>query len=154
MLRLPVVRLAALRCLRLAIPPLRRVFATGDRRRAIVGLGELEFRSPEPDMSAETIGSPRFPGNPHGHWPCSPTPAGPDMRSGSKRHMPDAAPVADKNEGSRDDLSRLNYTAFDLAVYASQGRSPAPTQDSLPAAGPALPDGIGYPQGSNERFQA
>jgi hypothetical protein len=27
-----------------------------------------------------------------------------------------------------------------------------PTQDSLPAAGPALPDGIGYPQGSDERF--
>ena len=25
-------------------------------------------------------------------------------------------------------------------------------QDSLPAAGPALPDGIGYPQGSCERF--
>jgi hypothetical protein len=27
-----------------------------------------------------------------------------------------------------------------------------PRQDSLPAAGPALPDGIGYPQGFNERF--
>src|SRR5262249_28137962 len=26
------------------------------------------------------------------------------------------------------------------------------TQDSLPAAGHALPGGIGYPQGSNERF--
>jgi len=25
-------------------------------------------------------------------------------------------------------------------------------QDSLPAAGPALPGGIGYPQGSCERF--
>ena len=49
-------------------------------------------------------------------------------------------------------ISGLNHTAFDLAVYASQGRSPATTQDSLPAAGPALPDGIGYPQGSDERF--
>ena len=49
-------------------------------------------------------------------------------------------------------ISGLNRTAFDLAVYASQGRSPAPTQDSLPAAGPALPDGIGYPQGSDKRF--
>jgi hypothetical protein len=29
---------------------------------------------------------------------------------------------------------------------------PSATQDSLPAAGPALPDGIGYPQGSEERF--
>ena len=29
---------------------------------------------------------------------------------------------------------------------------PTATQDSLPAAGPALPDGLGYPQGSHERF--
>lgn len=32
--------------------------------------------------------------------------------------------------------------AFRLAVYASQCRSPRPTQDSLPAAGQALPDGL------------
>ena len=49
-------------------------------------------------------------------------------------------------------ISGLNHTAFDLAVYASRGRSPGPTQDSLPAAGPALPEGFGYPQGSDERF--
>jgi len=29
-------------------------------------------------------------------------------------------------------ISGLNHTAFDLAVYASQGRLPATTQDSLP----------------------
>src|SRR5437660_8629561 len=29
---------------------------------------------------------------------------------------------------------------------------PHRTQNSLPAAGQALPDGIGYPQGSDERF--
>ena len=29
-----------------------------------------------------------------------------------------------------------------------RGGHPPTTQDSLPAAGPALPDGIGYPQGS------
>src|SRR4029077_1832572 len=67
--------------------------------------------------------------------------------------MPGAAPASDNDEGStRALISGLNHTAFDLAVYASQGRSPATTQDSLPAAGPALPDGIGYPQGSDERF--
>jgi len=27
------------------------------------------------------------------------------------------------------------------------------TQDSLPVAGSALPDGLDYPQGSDERFQ-
>jgi hypothetical protein len=49
-------------------------------------------------------------------------------------------------------ISGLNHTAFDLAVYASQCRSPDTTQDLLQAAGPALPDGIGYPQGFDERF--
>ena len=48
--------------------------------------------------------------------------------------------------------SRLNHAAFDPDVYASQRRSPATTHDSLPAAGSALPGGIGYPQGFNERF--
>ena len=33
-----------------------------------------------------------------------------------------------------------------------RGGLPPTTQDSLPAAGPALPDGIGYPQGSDKRF--
>src|SRR5437763_6868002 len=67
--------------------------------------------------------------------------------------MPDAAPASVNDEGSlRRLISGLNHTAFDLAVYASQWRSPAPTPDSLPAAGPALPDGIGYPQGSDKRF--
>ncbi len=45
-----------------------------------------------------------------------------------------------------------HYNPFAGWSFASQGRSPGPTQDSLPAAGPALPDGIGYPQGFNERF--
>src|ERR1700678_2912816 len=67
--------------------------------------------------------------------------------------MPGSAPATDQDEGSRQVvISGLNHRAFDLAVYASQWRSPAPTQDLLPAAGPALPDGIGYPQGFNERF--
>jgi hypothetical protein len=33
----------------------------------------------------------------------------------------------------------------------SDGR-PSPRKTRFPAAGPALPDGIGYPQGFNERF--
>jgi hypothetical protein len=63
-------------------------------------------------------------------------------------------PRADKTEGSpRVMLSGLNDTALVLAVYASQGPLLAPTQDSLPVAGWALPGGIGYPQGCDERFQ-
>src|SRR6476660_8666000 len=67
--------------------------------------------------------------------------------------MPGMAPASENDEGSpRMVISRLNHTAFDLAVYASQGPSPVTTQDSLPAADPALPGGIGYPQGSSKRF--
>jgi hypothetical protein len=50
-------------------------------------------------------------------------------------------------------LSRLNHTARGLAVYASSSASPHPTQNSLPAAGQALPDGVKYPQGCYERFR-
>ena len=61
-------------------------------------------------------------------------------------------PRASKTRAHNDEISGLNHKAFDLAVYASQWRSPATTQDWLPAAGPALPDGIGYPQSSDRRF--
>ena len=51
--------------------------------------------------------------------------------------MPGSAPATDHDEGSRQVvISGLNHTAFDLAVYASQWRSPAPTQDSLPGCWP------------------
>ena len=39
-------------------------------------------------------------------------------------------------------LSALNSMAFGLAVYASQGRLPDITQDSLPVAGQALLNGV------------
>jgi len=39
-------------------------------------------------------------------------------------------------------LSKLNSMAFGLAVYASPSSLPPPTQDSLPAAAQALPDGL------------
>ena len=45
-LRLPAAPLAALRCLRLAIPPSRRMFAPLGRRRATEGSGELIIRFP------------------------------------------------------------------------------------------------------------
>ena len=39
----------------------------------------------------------------------------------------------------------IQWTALALTVYASQCGLHRPTQDSLPAAGQALPGGIGYP---------
>jgi hypothetical protein len=71
----------------------------------------------------------------------------------AKSELPGAAPAGDNDEGSpRGKISGLDRTAFDLAVYASSWGLPAITQDSLPAAGPALPDGMSYPQGSYKRF--
>ena len=96
-------------------------------------------------------GSPRFPGEPS----CpsalfsdpgrtrTPGPYGVSTRPPrlTTTKAPDDYPV-----------SGLNHTALVLAVYASQRRSPVPTQDSLPAAGQALPGGIGYPQGFMKGF--
>ena len=43
---------------------------------------------------------------------------------------------------ARNNLSKLNHTAFGLAVYASSHSLPRATQDSLPAVGQTLPDGL------------
>ena len=45
-------------------------------------------------------------------------------------------------------ISGLHHTAFGLAVYASQRRLPATTQDSLPVAGPSSTGRDSNPQGS------
>jgi len=43
---------------------------------------------------------------------------------------------------TKNNLSKLNHTAFGLAVYASSHSLPHATQDSLPAVGQTLPDGL------------
>jgi hypothetical protein len=48
----------------------------------------------------------------------------------------------------RGSITRLRHW---LSTLCRMGR-PTATQDSLPAAGLALPDGLGYPQGSDKRF--
>ena len=73
--------------------------------------------------------------------PCSkPTPAGllaPDQSSAAAWPL-----VIERQRLPRLGLSTLNSMAFGLAVYASQGRLPDTTQDSLPVAGQALLDGV------------
>ena len=73
--------------------------------------------------------------------PCSkPTPAGllaPDHTVQTTWPL-----VIERQRLPRLGLSTLNSMAFGLAVYASQGRSPDTTQDSLPVAGQALLDGV------------
>jgi hypothetical protein len=101
----------------------------------------------------EMDGSHRFLGNPSARAPRSTTPVGrkrqanfdasvpPTLASTAPAHH-DCAPFGAQSRGSRARCLRLTP------------RLPWHAQDSLPAAGQALPGGIGYPPGSNERFQA
>src|SRR5258707_13848886 len=74
-------------------------------------------------------------------------------RHKAKLRQVGTAPRTAYGEGSpREVISGLHHTASALAVYASLCGFRRTTQDSLLAAGQALPDGIGYPQGSYERF--
>ena len=64
-------------------------------------------------------------------------------------------PRIENNEGSLQlSISELNSMAFGLAVYASQDWLPSTTQDSLPAAGQALPDGLSTRRVPSKGFKA
>src|SRR5271157_3400921 len=102
---------------------------------------ELVSRDSKPAVTTETTGSLRFPSDPRVPAPCSWTPVGPKYARPLRRLG--TGPACVNNGGSREQkISGLDRTALGLAVYASQWRSPATTQDSLPAAGQALPGGI------------
>jgi hypothetical protein len=45
----------------------------------------------------------------------------------------------------------ITQRLISLSTLRGDGR-PSPRKTRFPAAGPALPGGIGYPQGFNERF--
>lgn len=98
-----------------------------------------------------TTRSPKFLGNPYSHLPCSQTPAGPLRQAIQRIGAVPALQTAKTPAFSY--ISRLNHTAFAIAVYASRPWSPMVMQDSLPTAGQALSGWIGYQQGHYERFQ-
>src|SRR5208283_861506 len=63
--------------------------------------------------------------NPCDHSPYSSDPGVTRQAEWTMSELPGAAPATDHDEGStRVVISGLNRTAFDLAVYASQGRLP------------------------------
>jgi hypothetical protein len=68
-----------------------------------------------------------------------------DQPPRSLREVGAAPRPFNSGDSPREVISGLDPTASALAVYASQCGSLRPTQDSLLAARPALPDGIGYP---------
>ena len=84
--------------------------------------------------------------------PCSPTPAGP-LRS--DRYRASMLPYAFSTASAlaRTVISGLNHTAAHSLSTLRRVGCPTTTQDSLPDGWPAFPGGVGYPQGSNERFQ-
>ena len=105
---------------------------------------------PEPDMSVETDGSPKFLGTPRVPWPCSSTPVG--SVTPGQYGVPTRSPrLTRARTPTRSFRGSIAWPGHWLSTLRREGR-PSTTQDSLPAAGQALPGGIGYPQGSNERF--
>ena len=110
--------------------------------------------APDPVDFRELSGSPKFPGNPHDHSPCSSTPAGPGTRYGTRgqrtRHGPRTKAkrglptIADFGAQSHGFWSRC----LRLVVMVSHHC----TQDSLPAAGPSFAGRDSNPQGFYERF--
>ena len=97
--------------------------------------------TPAGSASMETTGSPTFLGNPLVPLPCSPTPAGPTCQA-HLRHV-DTAPAATTSKARRRSLFRGSITQLQhsLSTLRRPGY-PDTTQDSLPAVGQTLPDGI------------
>jgi hypothetical protein len=139
--------------LRLAVPrPRRRFVSPNGWRRPSVGQG---LRVPVAPCrlfeDVETNGTPRFLGNPRARallsdpggignaWPIA------ALRCCLPQVQQRRLPLTQSLRGS------ITQPMHSLSTLRSAGY-PDTTQDSLPAAGYALPGGFGYPRGSNEKF--
>jgi hypothetical protein len=149
-LRLPVTRPAALRCLRLAVSRLHPCFApvTAECLGHGPGVGNPV---PPPGIIREGEGASQVPGEPPRTCPVL-------RPRRDRRRQAIAAPRRGLPLCGRRRLPRrcrfrgsIARPVHSLSTLRSPGR-PRATQDSFPAAGPALPGGVGYPQGSDERF--
>jgi len=102
-------------------------------------------------LSVETAGSPTFLGNPHCALALLSDPGGTD--ASGHDDAPARPPLCPRRRLPRSyfrgSITRLRHW---LSTLRRPGH-PDTTQDSLPAAGQTLPDGLDYPQGSNRRFQ-
>lgn len=140
-LRLPAARPAALRCLRLAVPQRPLVLFAPRRTSAPPKPGVGDPVSPAGTSLRKRQDLPSSWGTPIVRLRMFHTDAGriADTRPLRCRDM---APGHRKAKAPARGLSTLNSMAFGLAVYASWCELPRPTQNSLPAAGQALPDGL------------
>ena len=107
--------------------------------------------APTGNSSAETTGSPTFLGNPDVPLPCSSTPAGPTRQAvcGTSTRPPQPP--------RRRLTARISFGAqsHGFSTRCLRFAVPVTRPHARLASGrrPALPDGIDYPKGSNERFQ-
>jgi hypothetical protein len=128
--------------------PTPEASAQARRRPGARGVG---VRPPPSRCAGGVAGRPQLLGNPVVPRPCSPTPAGPEppgptvVRRGPRLAKTEGYPRVSQSRGS------IAGRRHSLSTLRGVGCPPT-TPDSLPAAGQALPGGIGYPQGSDERF--
>jgi hypothetical protein len=151
LLRIPAVHLAALRLLRLAIPP-RAVcslpWGSAPLQRAWV---RFTWSPSPPRCRRKRQGLP-------GSWgtPLCTCPALRPRRNPAVRpfRLSGAAFHALKGVGFRNHkVSGLHHTACELPVYASQPGSPRNHARLSSGCWPALPGGVACPLGPNARFQ-
>jgi hypothetical protein len=123
-LRLPMPLPASLRCLRSAVPRWRpSLRSLGWLDAPLPKAWTLLCRCPPGFSTAETMGPPRFLGEPFARLPSLLRPRG-NLRARPLQRL-DVASAQTKAFGFPDQcLSRLNRAAVALAVYASWGESP------------------------------
>ena len=117
-IRLAAARPASLRCLRLAVPCSRSLFAPSATSATAAGLGL--FSGCPPLSRTETTASPRFLGNPPVYMPRALRPRrdlGAWLILSALRCC---LPPTSLRRLSQSQLSRLNHAACTLPVYASQ----------------------------------
>ena len=141
-LRLPAAHLDPFEILHEPIPSCRPWFAPLGRGRPTGGQGVVGSGLPS-GLTMETSGSLRFLGNPGGHCPRSSTPAGSGRLSGPRVSCLTRPPLTSRTRAPRVFHFRGSITRplTSLSTLRRMGR-PTTTQDSLLAAGPALPGGI------------
>ena len=149
-LRLLVALVAALRCLRLAIPcrhPTVRSCASSDALPHRPGLWCAGVPPALPSWRQRDL---------PGSWATrstfallsDPGRAGVPSRFGT----PVLSPLYRRRRPQQEVSFRGSITRLLRSLSTLRRRRPRPAQDSLPAAGYALPGGIGYPQGGYEKF--
>jgi WD domain, G-beta repeat len=152
LVELPAAHPAALRCLRLAVPPRPLVLFAPRRTSAPLRPGVVNPVSPAGISQRKRQDLPGSWGTPSVRSPCS-VDAGRTARTRPLR-CSSAAPGIRKARAPTKGLSTLSSMAFGLAIYASQCGLPTP---HTRLASSRWSDSTGrafYPQGSDKRFQS